>query len=531
MDQKQDNKDTTPKKVAEPGYQESTAASRTDQKAAHGDQQTARGDQKAAHGDQQTARTDQKAARGDQQTARGNQQAASSDREAARARKERRKRREAARRRRQWQVRLRMILLVVILAAVAGVGVSALLIHRRNVNEQEAALASSRRTAEEQAAFEAAAEETATAASTGKEDTASGLTGKKTEDAGAQKSKKTEDATAEASRKKAKEDAATEASRKKAQEDAAAEASRKKAEEEGALAASRKAAQEKKEKEEAGKIPGLNDSYDFKTTDATTDVPEDIDSEYAVIVDLKTGTVIAGREYEIPINPASMTKVLTLLVAVENIDESKLDTDTYEIHTGITDYVFANQMSQVGFDIGDTPSIRSLLYGTILPSGADAALALAEYTAGSEEKFVGLMNKKLEELGISDTAHFTNVVGAFADDHYCSALDMATIMRAAIDNELCREVLSCRYYEVPRSLDEDAEVIGISNWFLRRIEDKDTHGTVVCGKTGFTNEAGNCAVSYQESDDGGHYICVTAQAPGGWPCIYDHVELYETFTN
>ena len=98
MDQKQDNKDTTPKKVAEPGYQESTAASRTDQK--------------AAHGDQQTARTDQKAARGDQQTARGNQQAASSDREAARARKERRKRGEAARRRRQWQVRLRMILLV-----------------------------------------------------------------------------------------------------------------------------------------------------------------------------------------------------------------------------------------------------------------------------------------------------------------------------------------------------------------------------------------------------------------------------------
>ena len=77
--------------------------------------------------------------------------------------------------------------------------------------------------------------------------------------------------------------------------------------------------------------------------------------------------------------------------------------------------------------------------------------------------------------------------------------------------------------------DEDAEVIGISNWFLRRIEDKDTHGTVVCGKTGFTNEAGNCAVSYQESDDGGHYICVTAQAPGGWTCIYDHVEfLYET---
>ena len=107
---------------------------------------------------------------------------------------------------------------------------------------------------------------------------------------------------------------------------------------------------------------------------------------------------------------------------------------------------------------------------------------------------------------------------------------MATILRAAIDNELCREVLSCHYYEVERSLDEDSGVIGISNWFLRRIEDKDTHGTVVCGKTGYVSEAGFCAASYQESDDGGHYICVTAGGVGTWPCIYDHVELYETYT-
>ena len=296
------------------------------------------------------------------------------------------------------------------------------------------------------------------------------------------------------------------------------------------MAASRKAAEEEKAREEAGKIPGLNKSYDFKTTDQTEDVPDDIDSEYAVIVDLVSGNVIAGRNYDETMYPASMTKILTLLVAAENIDRKKLDTDTYEIHQGITSYVYSNQMSQVGWGIGDTPSIRSLMYGTILPSGADGALALAEYTAGSEEAFVELMNKKLKELGISDTAHFTNVVGAFDEDHYCTALDMATILRAAIDNELCREVLSCHYYEVERSLDDDAELIGISNWFLRRIEDKDTHGEVICGKTGFVSEAGYCAASYQKSDGGGHYICVTADGPGIWPCIYDHVELYETYT-
>ena len=436
----------------------------------------------------------------------------------------RRRRREAARRKREQQVRTRLaVLAVIIVVALAGIGALAFRIHKRNVQEEQAALAASLETQREQeeAALEAsrqAAEEAALEASR-----------KAAEEAALEASRKAaEEAALEASRKAAAEEAKKAADKKK--EAAATEASRQAAEEAGALAASRKAAEEEKAKAEAAKIPGLNPSYDFKATDKTEDVPEDIDSEYAVIVDLVSGNVIAGRDYDTEMYPASMTKILTLLVAVENINLKKLDTDTYEIHQGITDYVYTHEMSQVGWDIGDEPTIRSLLYGTILPSGADAALALAEYTAGSEEDFVELMNKKLKELGISDTAHFTNVVGAFDEDHYCTCLDMATILRAAIDNELCREVLSCHYYEVERSLDEDSEMIGISNWFLRRIEDKDTHGEVVCGKTGYVSEAGFCAASYQESDDGGHYICVTADGPGIWPCIYDHVELYETYT-
>ena len=442
----------------------------------------------------------------------------------------RKRRREAARRKREQQVRMRLaVLAVVIVAAIAGIGAFAFRIHKKNVQEEEAAIAASLeiQKQQEEAALEAsrqAAEEAALEASR-----------QAAEEAALEASRHAaEEAALEASRQAAEEEAKKAAEKKEAadkkKEEAAAEASRQAADEAAALAASRKEAEEEKAKAEAARIPGLNESYDFKATDKTEDVPEDIDSEYAVIVDLVNGNIIAGREYDTVMYPASMTKILTLLVAVENINLKKLDTDTYEIHQGITNYVYTHGMSQVGWDIGDEPTIRSLLYGTILPSGADAALALAEYTSGSEEDFVELMNKKLEELGISDTAHFTNVVGAFDEDHYCTCLDMATILRAAIDNELCREVLSCHYYEVERSLDEDSEMIGISNWFLRRIEDKDTHGTVVCGKTGYVSEAGNCAASYQESDDGGHYICVTADAPGTWPCIYDHVELYETYT-
>ena len=416
---------------------------------------------------------------------------ASQDRKVSQEQMARRKRRrEAARKKREQQVRTRLtVLAVIIVLAVAGIGAFAFRVHKKNVQEEEAAIAASHEV-----------------------------------------QKRQEEAALEASRQAAEEEAALEASRQAAKEEAALAASRKAAEEEAAKKAAKKAAEEKKAKAEEEKIPGLSESYDFKVTKKTEDVPEDIDSGYAVIVDLVSGNVIAERDCDTDMFPASMTKILTLLVAVENIDPDRLDSDTYEIHQDITNYVYTHEMSQVGWNIGDTPTIRSLLYGTILPSGADAAIALAEYTAGSEEEFVELMNKKLEELGISDTAHFTNVVGAFDEDHYCTCLDMATILRAAIDNELCREVLSCRYYEVERSLDEDSEYIGISNWFLRRIEDKDTHGTVVCGKTGYTSEAGFCAASYQESDDGGHYICVTADAPGTWQCIYDHVELYETYT-
>ena len=415
-----------------------------------------------------------------------------------RGQRESRRRREAARRRREKQLRVRMIILAVFVLLAGGIAIAAMRIHIRNVKEQEAAAAASRRVAEEQAAAEAS---------------------RKAAD---------EAAAAEASRKAAEEAAAAEASRKAAEEAAAAEASRKAAEEAAAAEASRKAAEEAAAADNKAAAPA-SVNYGFKVTEKIAEIPEEVGSSYALLVDVDNGTVVAGRDYDTQMNPASMTKILTLLVAVENIYLSKLDTDTEEITQEIANYVWQNQMSQVGWQIGDTPTIRSLLYGTILPSGADAAQALAIYTAGSEEAFVELMNKKLAELGISDTAHFTNAVGAYDEDHYCTALDMATILRAAIDNELCREVLSCHYYEVPPSGGEESQAIGISNWFLRRIEDKDTHGEVVCAKTGYVGEAGFCCASYQESDGGGRYICVTADGAGIWPCIYDHVDIYTTF--
>ena len=97
--------------------------------------------------------------------------------------------------------------------------------------------------------------------------------------------------------------------------------------------------------------------------------------------------------------------------------------------------------------VDETVPVRELFYGTILSSGADAALGLATYVAGSQEAFVALMNEKLEELGIADTAHFTNCVGLYDEAHKCTVSDMAVILEAAMDNDLCREVLGARTYE------------------------------------------------------------------------------------
>lgn len=265
--------------------------------------------------------------------------------------------------------------------------------------------------------------------------------------------------------------------------------------------------------------------YSAHTTDNTQVPPEEVNSTNVVFIDLESGDILAQRGYKEVVNPASMTKVLTILVAAEYVTD--LD-DTFTMTIDITDYSFSNDCSNVGFEVGEVVTVRDLFYGTVLPSGADAALGLATYVAGSHEAFVELMNDKLEELGLSDTAHFTNCVGLYNENHHCSVYDMAMIMEAALENDLCREVLGARTYTTSIT-SEHPEGILLSNWFIRRIEDKDTGGEILGAKTGFVNESGSCAVSYGVDEAGNGYVCATTGAHSSWRCIYDHVELYKKY--
>ena len=269
-------------------------------------------------------------------------------------------------------------------------------------------------------------------------------------------------------------------------------------------------------------------NYEFVSTSKTATIySEEVISSHAILIDESTDTIVASKGAKERISPASMTKVLTVLVAAEQITEEQLD-DTFTMTLEITDYAYVNDCSSVGFLDGEKVTVRDLFYGTVLPSGGDAAVGLATYIAGSHEAFVDMMNEKLDELGLSDSAHFTNCVGLYDDNHYCTVYDMAVIMKAAMQNEMCREFLSAHSYKTAPTT-EHPEGIIISNWFLRRIEDKDTGGEVLCAKTGYVVESKSCAVSYGTFAGDTPYICVTAGSTSSWRCIYDHVEIYNRY--
>ncbi len=271
------------------------------------------------------------------------------------------------------------------------------------------------------------------------------------------------------------------------------------------------------------------EGYKVHSTSSTGYMDESMEmySENAVLIDLSDGCIVAGRNPDAIIYPASMTKVLTVLTAADLVKD--LD-DTFTVTQEITNYTYSHQCSQVGFAIGETVPVRDLFYGTVLPSGGDAAMSLAVYCCGSVDAFVEKMNEKVEELGLSSTAHFTNPIGIHDENNRCSLTDIAMIMKAAAENEFCREVLSAHVYTTTAT-EQHPDGIVISNWFLRRIEDKDTHGEVICAKTGFVNESGCCAVSYEISNDGNQYICVTSNTYSSWRCIYDHVAIYDRYVN
>ncbi|MBP3241458.1 MAG: D-alanyl-D-alanine carboxypeptidase [Oribacterium sp.] len=255
-----------------------------------------------------------------------------------------------------------------------------------------------------------------------------------------------------------------------------------------------------------------------------TATPE-VNANFAILVDTDSNLVIADKNGESRMNPASMTKVMTLLVACEHLSDLS---EKVEITQDIVDYVQKEGASNCGFKAGEKVTVQDLLYGLILPSGADAALALVRHIAGSEAQFVNLMNQKAQELGISATTHYTNCTGLYDADHYTTAKDMALVMKYAAADPYASAVLSTRSYTT-KATNKHSSGLSFSNLFLKRIDGQETGGEAMMAKTGYVAKAGNCAVSYFTAASGRHYICVTGKTSGAWNVVYAHADLYKKY--
>lgn len=279
-----------------------------------------------------------------------------------------------------------------------------------------------------------------------------------------------------------------------------------------------------------------SDMYASYTPDSRTIGKNDISSDYAILIDLENNTVLASKKGDEKMYPASMTKMMTLIVAAEHAEN--LD-DTFEMTTAITDPLFLENASVAGFLNGEQVTLRDLMYGLILPSGADCAVALALYTAGSEAAFADMMNEKVAELGLKNT-HFMNPTGLHDENQYSTCHEIALILEYALRDDFMRTVLSTYKYTTEKTPQHPGGITLYSTMQSRMYGNEAPGMFVLGGKTGYTTEAGNCLASYavkydkdtEKEDDlkskTPGYIFVSAHGGSVWAPIFDAINMYAT---
>ena len=168
-----------------------------------------------------------------------------------------------------------------------------------------------------------------------------------------------------------------------------------------------------------------------------SEIPE-VSSEAVILYQLNEDKVIYEKNSEEQLAPASLTKVMTMYVALEKItDLDQTVTLTDEMFQGLAE----SNASVAGFYVGETVTYRDLLYGSLFPSGGDATQALAILLYGNQENFVARMNEKAEELGMKQT-HFENATGLPDENHYSTASDMALLLKEALKNKTFYELFT-----------------------------------------------------------------------------------------
>ncbi|MGN0399855.1 MAG: D-alanyl-D-alanine carboxypeptidase family protein [Blautia sp.] len=228
-----------------------------------------------------------------------------------------------------------------------------------------------------------------------------------------------------------------------------------------------------------------------------------------VVMEQETGTVIYNKAMEEKRYPASTTKIMTALVALEN--SSLTDTVTFTAE-GLKEAVPGNSYVTPVLQVGETLTMEQCLYAIMLVSGNEVSTQVAMQVGGSLDGFVALMNQKAEELGCKNT-HFVNANGLHDENHYTTAYDLALIARAAYENEDFRKITGTKYYTIPAT-NMTSQPRELSNHHALLGEGGDwSYDGCLGGKTGYTDAALNTLVTYFEKE-GTVYIAVVMHYKG-----------------
>ncbi|MDE6182591.1 MAG: D-alanyl-D-alanine carboxypeptidase, partial [Eubacteriales bacterium] len=240
--------------------------------------------------------------------------------------------------------------------------------------------------------------------------------------------------------------------------------------------------------------------------DTSLDDPLSLIAETAVLIDAKTGIVLYDKDMNKKMYPASTTKILTALIALENSNPKDIIKHS---HNAV--YNIGPGSSNMGMKENEEIAMKDALYGVILKSANEVCMAIAEHISGDVDSFVNIMNERVKKIGANNT-HFANPHGYHDENHYTTSYDMALIMKEAIKNEEFIKLISTKNYTVPKTNLSDEKLLTTSNKLILE-SSPFYYENCVGGKTGFTDQAGNTLVSYSKKD-GIELIAVVMKSKG-----------------
>ena len=248
-------------------------------------------------------------------------------------------------------------------------------------------------------------------------------------------------------------------------------------------------------------------------------------SHAGILMRLDDGKVVFQFQQDEKIYPASLTKIMTCIIAIEKIDDLE---SIITLRPEIFDKLYMQNASMAGFLPGEKVKVIDLLYGNILPSGGECSIALAEQISGTEQKFAELMNKKAQELGMNNT-HFTNATGLHDESHYSTVRDLSILLQYALKNETFHKIFQTKKYSVLPTNEHPDGFTFYNSMFKLQENWELNNGEIIGGKTGYTDKAGLCLAS-EAIVNKQNYIAITVKANGNHNTepfhVYDAFYLY-----